>query len=202
MKKQLVILSLLISGITTNNTFAQSKKGESVITAGVGMSLYFNVLTTQSVTNGANTSSLPTLNLTYDYGITESFSLGIAIGHNRLSVTENERAYYDPFGTLLVEQPTIHLSRTNIALRPMFHWGNNERLDWHAGLRLGYSIWSFSDDSKDPFYTSVNGVSSLGLPSFQILTGSRIYFTDNLGMTIDVGIGTPYFASIGLSRKF
>jgi len=191
----LVFLLLFVFGINTVKTFAQLK-GESVLTAGFGVGFLNVAVSLQGAADdNVKTSSAPTLNFMYDYGLIDNFSMGIAVGYNSISIEEKYTSY--PTGIDYTKKGTY--TRLNIGLRPMFHWGTKEELDWHSGIRLGYSMWDYSFSSNDPF--AEPEYDNQDLYSFQILFGARAYFSEKVGMTFDIGVGTPYFVGIGMSVR-
>ena len=194
---KLLVLILFIFGINAVDSFGQ-KKGESVITAGVGIG-YLNLGVSLEGANNQHitTSAIPTLNFIYDLGLLDNFSMGIYVGYNSISRTEEHVDYNFPNPTSYTTSEDN--TRLNIGLRPLIHWGKKEELDWHAGVRLGYSIWTSSFSST--VATAAPKYPEQNLYSFQVLVGTRAYFTDKLGFTVDLGIGTPYFVGIGFSVK-
>lgn len=194
-----LLIFFFVFGLTTQDSYAQ-KKAQSVITAGLGVG-YLNMSVTLAGANSKElkTSAIPTLNFMYDLGLLDNFSMGLAVGYNALHIEEEKTVttYPNPGTTTYVS--TGDYSRLNIAMRPLFHWGKREDLDWHAGVRIGYSIWDASFTTTDPF--NEPDYEAQDLYSIQALVGARAYFSEKVGMTIDVGVGTPYFVGIGMSVK-
>ena len=65
--------------------YGQRGKGESILTATVGLSIWNLYAGEANFEDSLNASSTPTFNLTYDYGITKEFSVGAALSYNSFS---------------------------------------------------------------------------------------------------------------------
>ena len=193
----LVVVAIFL--LPSKNTFGQREKGEAILTVSVGLSIWNMYAGVANVGDSLTASSTPTFNATYDYGITHNFSIGAAAGFNSFSFTNPHYSYVNSSGVVIYESIGVTYSRINIAVRPLYHWGKNEDFEWHTGLRMGYSFWTAELNTSDPYYQ--DEFYRQNLYSIQVLFGSRAYFTEFLAITFYVGIGTPYFASLGLSLK-
>lgn len=126
-------------------------------------------------------------NATYDYAFVNKFSIGLG-------------ATYTDFG----HSPEGNLSRTNIGVRSLFHFGEKPNWDIYTGLRLGASIWSGSGSYsyhlgpvRDLF--TIKGGSTI--PTAQVLVGARYMVLDWIGINSELALGAPYLFSIGLSAN-
>lgn len=200
MKNKLFILTILAS--FTISTSAQKSQGTSVVTLGLGYSLFNNIVKTSLDTyQDVKVTSVPTIAFTYDYGLSDNFSLGLAGAFQSNSGTFTND-YFDENYMLQTENAKVSLSRINLALRPLFHYGKSDKLDMYSGLRVGYLVRNVKAESKDPdavFLDEFDGNRfALGLVPF----GFRYFFTDNIGMNMDLQIGTPYVVSGGIALSF
>ncbi|HTB05624.1 MAG TPA: hypothetical protein VK806_01640 [Bacteroidia bacterium] len=200
--KKITLIGAIIIGIMfspTKQVKAQNNQGEFVASAGVGYSLIFSLLN-YGLNNGANvsTSITPAISVAGDYSINGRFSLGLGIGYQ--SMKTGVTNYNDSANGYYNQSFNISLSRLNIGIRPLFHFGSNPNVDFYLGFRVGVSIWSFSSTSTDPNYNApgLRGT----LPSFQALMGFKGYFSPVVGAHIEVAVGTPYFLEAGLSFRF
>ncbi|MES2590939.1 MAG: hypothetical protein V4608_03555 [Bacteroidota bacterium] len=169
MKKKIIIAFTLT--IISMVSIAQNTKGDGVLTVGTSVSFF---------------GSKP-FNATYDYALTNRFSLGVAGNYtNRHNAAGN-------------------LSRTNLAARALYHIIEESNFDLYTGGRLGISIWEGSGFRTD--YQS--GLEDLTfawkggrkLPSFQGVFGFRYLLLGRIGVNTELAIGSPYFFSAGLSAK-
>ena len=145
--------------------------------------------------------SVPTIALTYDFALTDNFSIGVAGAYQNVS-GEFTNEYFDENLNLQNEVATTKVSRLNIALRPLFHYGNGDKLDLYSGLRVGYLIRNVKTETKDEALNVLDDLDgnrfALGLVPF----GMRYFFTDNLGVNMDIQVGTPYVVSGGIAFTF
>jgi len=223
-KRKLLIYTIVLSMITisTTNLFAKGKKsggdlrkGKSTVTVGGGVSLAGAIISTfekdvvasVNLTDpsvNAKTSSIPVLFGSYDYGISNLFSIGVAGSYESWKVTVP--GYTDPYGSstggpITYGTSSLNISRVNIAIRPLFHFGSNENLDIYFGPRLGYTLWNTDVKSTDPAVTGV-GFGHGNVFSPAVLFGTRYYFTPNIGLNFEISIGAPYAAALGVNFKF
>jgi outer membrane protein W len=70
-------------------------------------------------------------------------------------------------------------------------------------LRIGYQTWAVSNDSNDPFYIDGDeAIEVLSRPTVQPLLGARYFFTENIGVNLELGLGSPYVAMVGANFRF
>jgi opacity protein-like surface antigen len=200
MKTKLILALSMIGFIFNAN--AQNSEGTSVATAGLGYSFFNNIIKTSLETySDVKVKSVPTIALTYDYALTDNFSIGVAGAFQNVS-GEFTNQYIDQNFDTQTEIATTKVSRLNIALRPLFHYGNGDKLDLYSGLRVGYLIRNVKTETKDEALNVLDDLDgnrfALGLVPF----GMRYFFTDNLGVNMDLQIGTPYVVSGGIAFTF
>lgn len=184
-----------------NNPF-DSKR--STITAGVGFSLAGLLIRSvesalaDSIPSGrTKTTSIPALTLSYDYTLAKHFSIGVAGSYQSWSIKIDP--YYSHGNSY--SGGSLSVSRTNLAVRPLFHFGRNPDLDLYCGIRLGYTIWGGKTTSTDPSVKSVD--TNLGnnfAPA--AIFGIRYFFTPNIGFNSEASIGAPYALAVGVNFKF
>jgi hypothetical protein len=206
--KKITLTAILIIGVmlsTGNHAKAQNQKGEFVASAGAGYSVLFAVISSlgsssANVTNGTvSISTIPEINTTADYGLSDKFSLGLGIGYQSATISVN--GFNDTANGYTNQNASVSISRLNIGIRPIFHFGSNPNIDFYLGFRVGVSIWSFGVSSTDPNY-SFGGKFTGALPSFQALIGLKGYFSPLVGGHIEFAIGTPYLIEAGVSFRF
>ncbi len=199
--KKIIILTLS-SVLFSLSTFAQKAQNELVITGGIGYSL-----TTTLVKGVINTSlkasgfqpvkEIPLLNAQLDFAIAENFSIGAAYSFNKFS-TEETKTINDT-----IYNANVSLSRQNIGIRPLFHFGADETLDMYVGGRFGFSTWKGEYSILNNYGDNrANEAKTPNAFTVQVLFGARKYFNDFIGINFEVGLGTaPYFVGGGLSFK-
>ena len=220
MKIYFKILCLILFA---TSTFAQNEEHRFVIGVDAGYSLTGALLKTSLDLDGnfggqpINASILPVLQGTADFSLTKVFSMGIAYSHQLVKLDAEDYSFYDTDnGFSRTETFKTNFKRTQIALRPLFHYGSGS-VDMYSGLRIGLLSRGFtdfdgveqqegqtSDDLGRIIFEEDSGLIltgnrfSFGLTAF----GIRYYFTENIGFGGELNIGAPYIVSGGLSARF
>lgn len=172
-----VILAVAVLGLSV--TTAQVKKGESVITAGLGLG-YPGVY---------GSAGMPPIFVSFDHAVVPQISVG---GITSLSTssyswgTDHKWSYTYIF----------------VGARGAYHFGPHikdlKNIDVYGGLTMGYHIVSAKFDGKDerliPY--SAGG----GYFGFGIFVGGRYYFTPNFAATAELGYDIG-FLKVGVSYK-
>lgn len=186
--KRILLLSLLVFSVSYA-MHAQNETYKSTICVNGGFSLVGTII---SAANG-ETTSVPAIQVTYDRGISNWFSLGGAVSYQSMKID-----YTDvDFGNYKTS-----LNRLNFALRALFHYANSGKVDLYSGLRLGYTNWNVSSTSTDPDYDPESVFKGGGFAPQVILFGFRGYFTDHIGLNSELTVGAPHYFSIGLNYRF
>jgi len=191
MKKQITITVLAIF-IVASGAFAQDYK--STVSADAGISLVGRVISlVVNIDTLDGYSTIPVMQLTYDYMVTDFLSAGAAGSYQQYK-------FSDTNGNIIIK-------RMNFALRALFHYGNSDKLDMYSGIRLGMTNWGFDYDvpTGDPTLEALQGSNSLTGFHFSpqlVAFGVRGYFTDNIGANLEFAIGAPYYMMGGVNFRF
>lgn len=211
MKKTSILLCLL--GTLSNAAFTQSGAPEkrSAVSLNIGSSMAGNTIRTLVALNNNSSGNetvisrvRPALQLNYDFRVIRVVSLGIACSYQRIGMEVKNHKYVDNNNQERVENYSIGFQRTNIAFRPLFHYGRNSGIDMYSGLRLGYNIVKFKQTSSDPKNINLGSRGRL-LNRFTTqltLFGLKGYFFNDLGANFELAVGAPHFASTGLNYRF
>ena len=149
-------------------------------------------------------SVTPSFQGTVDYGIAKFFSVGGAVSVQNFAL-DVENYTYEFMEQTVTEDFKINANRATFALRPMFHYANNDRIDLYSGVRLQLIYWSVNADTTDPnFNFADNKIFSAGIrPGIGVVPfGMRAYVTENIGIGFELNIGAPYIANVGVSGRF
>lgn len=195
----LFVISVVFIFAGTDNVIAQKAEGQVVISAGIGYWMYGTPVGIGFIQE-KNIYSEPVLNGMIDYGVADFFSIGLAVSHQKMSI-EGVNYYLDTTisPVSLKEDVTEELTRLNIGIRPLVHFIKHDDIGMYAGLRMSYSLWTYDHDSEDPNWDDINLERTK--MNVQLLLGLRAYFSDIIGMYMEIGMGAPYVASVGLSFK-
>jgi hypothetical protein len=177
-----------------------SDKGAFVVNGGIGYSTIFLVIEGALPIKGASvqfpTSISPVINVTADYNFINDQSIGLCFAYQKVGdVPQTENTSLTNY--------TESITRTNIALRYLFHFVKNSNSDTYIGTRLGLSFWvdGVLPLSSQQYAQLAMGRSSFVLPSLQLLFGYRHYFSNTFGIHIELGLGTPYLAEAGITFR-
>jgi hypothetical protein len=195
-------LSVVIFAISLAlHGFSQNEDYKSTICVNAGFSLVGSLLNASNTLNSAATedpksTSIPALQVTYDYGVANWFSMGAAFSYQMM---KSDVTGYDQSTTY---KYTDKINRMNVAVRMLFHYANANKVDLYSGVRLGLTNWSFSTDNNDDTYNVGDywDLKNNFAPQL-VLFGIRGYFTDHLGLNSELCVGAPHFFSVGLSYR-
>jgi len=216
--KRIIVLVIGFCFINWNisRLSAQTSPGEFVFNASPGISLYplwvmldcQNNLPAQheGLPNGTYVTYQNPFTYAYsagvDYAVTADYSLGIGITNQKSTIQVTN--WYD-YQNYIYENVTETINRLNVRVRGLYHWGYTGDYHWeeYAGAAIGYSKWSDHNSATYPgdFPNDAPYKRSTDLPSFQGIFGVRGYFIPNLGIHLELAIGSPYCADLGLSLR-
>ena len=213
------LLKTLILVLISVSAFAQDQEQKVTVGFHAGFSIVGSLVKNIADSNNGNSeenvdaNATPALQLTADYSISKLFSLGVAVSHQIVSINTRDFIFNDPNnGMERIATFQTKFRRSQIALRPLFHYGNTENLDLYSGLRIGWLTRGFSEFegedaeglSEEIFNTDsvinplVGGRFSFSITAF----GMRYFFNENIGAGFEINLGAPYIANVGLSARF
>lgn len=199
MKRYLHVFGSMFFFLTAIQLSAQRSAKEGIVGISFGYNIWNAYSSVLNAGDSVTAKSSPTFTGTYDYGITHNFSVGGSVSYNTFSLINPNYSYVSQAGIIIYEPISVDLSRVNIAVRPLYHWGKSEVFEWYAGVRLGYSFWEARVNTTDPYYT--DQYLRQNTYSFQALVGSRAYLSDYVAVTMEFGLFEPYIAALGISMK-
>ena len=209
MKKSLLLTLMLAFGIVFQSQAQNEDYRINVALSGnytFTGSVLSGIVETAQI-NGANIKekSLPSLQVTADYGISDWFSVGLAASYQKLGFEATGNTYTDANGMQVTENYEYDFKRSSVALRPLFHFANDEKLDMYSGLRVGFFNAKGTSTSNDPDFNDdedfdFDDVSKITISI--VAYGVRYYFTDNIGVGFELNIGRPYVTSFSVNARF
>ena len=154
--------------------------------------------------NSASKASFPSVQFAYDFGVEKYLSIGIAASYEDIGIEVTGNEYFDEMGNLQIENFRASYTRFSVALRPLLHYANNDKLDMYSGLRIQYFNGKFNEDSGDTSidedYLGFNSRNKVGVAI--TVFGIRYFFIDNLGLGWEFNIGRPYVTNLNLNIRF
>lgn len=180
MKKALVLLAamLLVTVLIVPGSSAQEKKGETVITGGLGLG-YPGVY---------GSSGMPPIFISVDHAVVPKISIGgiVSYSTSSYSFTHDKWSYSYIF----------------IGARGAYHWGevlkDVKNIDLYAGATLGYHIVSAKFSGTDERLHPYSAGGSFFGGGFYV--GGRYYFSPKWAATAELGYDIG-FLKIGISYK-
>lgn len=154
-------------------------------------------------------SQIPPVQISADYKLADRFSLGLAVSYAHVGID-----YLNPNLTNAQDGEfrdfSMKLDRINVGLRGLFYYTDHEMFDIYSGLRLGMNIYNYDFNSTDLDFT-VDGESPFDGLNFSgkaagfglqvIGFGANIFPIENVGINLELCIGQPYFATIGVRYR-
>lgn len=200
MKKNLLASTILLA--VSASSFAQYDEegayvqGQSSISAGYGFGNIWKKLFTLAATysDGAyKVTSTGPFSLTYEYGLSEKISGGIAVSYAQVKAANTD------------EEPTLSYKETltnfSVIARGNYHFGNSEKFDPYIGIGLGY--YKFKYEYKDgKGNTDNNSFAVPGALGFNGQLGIKYYLTPKIGAFAEVGYVVGGLGQIGLTARF
>ncbi len=173
---------------------AQNQEGQSAVGLHTGFSLASALFSLSEIDANVDASTPPAVQFTYDYALTNRVSLGGGISYQSFNLA------YSDYGETN-ENFDVRLSRFNLAVRGLFHYGNSETMDMYSGLRVGMSNWSLDVGTDNPNFDPPKASGPAFAPQL-ILFGMRSFFTENLGIGGELAVGAPHVVSLGINYRF
>ena len=203
-----ILITLSVSALAQRDSNVKKVIGPKsiAISVGVGASTIGVLVEDPFDLAGSGVSIIsvkPSYNIMLDYNDTRKSGAGIAIAYQQLSYL---KAYN---GGNQADYFLVNASRLNVGIRFLWHFSKISHSDFYMGFRLGVSYWQYNESLNPNFhfgpYTYVPTPASPWTktdPSVQLLLGYKGYLSEHIGLHIEAGLGTPYYAEGGLTYRF
>jgi outer membrane protein W len=139
------------------------------------------------------------LTLKYEYAVSEKIGIGLGINYTSASIGwDDTRSSLDANGNIVDSAFTYNnkYSKLTITPRISFHFGGeSEMFDPYVVIGAGFKAIKYSYETKDPIYT---GIELPSIPfSFNLAFGTRVMFTESIGIFGEFGAGQGIFQAGG-----
>jgi opacity protein-like surface antigen len=94
-----------------------------------------------------------------------------------------------------------NLSRVRLQARFNYHFIENDNVDAYFGVGAGTNFRKYTLTTDYPNYDDDSETGTLLPFSLRLAVGTRYYFTENIGINAEIGIGGPVLSG-GISIKF
>ncbi len=207
MKKRsgIVILVFLALTMISNKTHAQCvSKGTVEIDAYYGFPNILSLIVRNAYQNSQqqdiSVSGIGPVGIRGEYFITDHIAFGLDGNYSETNIYWKEPAYNNSASVYYSYR--LSVPRLRILGKFNIHFGANDHFDWYAGAGIGYNNTRFNLTTNDPDYSNQDINVAFTLPvSARIDFGGKYFFTDNIGVGFEVGLGGP-LASVGITAKF
>ena len=139
---------------------------------------------------------LPTIGLRAGYMVSDRISLGVDINYTTTNVS------YDESNGSTTYNYKVSVPRIRAMARFEFHFGNSDNFDFYMPVGAGYSSRTFKIETNDPAFIDNTSIKSLVPVAFRVGLGGRYFFTDNIGLNLEFGLGGGPLIEGGLAFKF
>jgi opacity protein-like surface antigen len=136
-----------------------------------------------------------------EFMVSDKLGLGFDFYYANSSAeyTSNET---DSLGNSVTYTYKASIPRPRFLVRATAHLAESDVVDPYFVFGLGYNATKLKLTTNDPNYSEDDVAVRQLLPiAYRIGFGTRIYFMDNLGIGLEVGLGGP-FATAGITVKF
>lgn len=156
-----------------------------------------------SVITGLSTQNLNHIGGRFEYMLSEKFGMGLEYTYARVTVKYID-SYTNSSGGASSQSFTDAITKQRILLRMAFHFGESDKLDPYFCFGGGYKSAKYTSNNSNNTQAELETISAaLNLipVSFRVGGGVRYFFTENIGVNAEVGLGGPVVQA-GISAKF
>ena len=199
----------------STSSFAQSPVGEGnfIIDPYAGIPNWANSIlysnydgTNSSVSNYKVVGGMLSYGGRLEYMIADNFGVGADVNYE---VSGFEYDYVDSTynaGSGTYSTATYHdkyaAKKLRIMARLNYHFVQNDRVDAYTGFAGGYRNVNRSWESSNPNSVDDETNTTLIPVAIRLAIGTRVYFTENIGAHVELGLGGGAIFQFGLSAKF
>ena len=201
MKKLLLILTIIAG--TTFSASAQSPvmKGNILVDAYYGFPNLYGAILQSAVETGSSTDvtaqSIGPVGFRAEYLASDKLGVGIDFCYSDASVSQTDMGADGNTYEYKISSPKIGFMATI-----NYHIVTTDVVDFYFITGAGYKSRSLKASTDDPDYTTESVDVSLTNLAARIGLGTRIFFTENIGVNIGVGFGQGSVLNGGVSFKF
>ncbi|XOV67719.1 MAG: outer membrane beta-barrel protein [Fluviicola sp.] len=213
MKKIFMLFGATLALSTASYAQTMTEAGNLIVDPYIG-TMQSNILRSEPSLGEGQTISNYRLNggqfgygLRAEYMLADNFGLGVDFNYvksgSNYDVTQEE---YDTTSMTNVMR-TYNYDYTSVRIRAMlrmnYHFVQTDNVDAYTGFAVGYKHANREWTVEDP-NANTDGLEqdrALIPMAIRLSLGTRIYFTDNIGMMIEIGAGGGTPLQLGLSVK-
>lgn len=198
--KTMIVSAVLLSVSFTSNAQVV-EQGTILIDAYYGFPNLYKTALKTSYANGSGVNNIKVGGIgpvggKFEYLIADKVGIGLDFNYTNTFVSYSE---YDSFDDMIYN---YEVSRSVLRIFPRFnyHFGNSDSFDGYAGVGAGFRNASWAFESNDPSFNN-QSIDGLVPVAFRLFVGGRYFFTDNLGLNMEFGLGGGALIQGGISFK-
>ena len=194
-KYQLFLVLFLIS----NSIYSQNQYGQFTVSAGASYSALRGVHKLPFIKYEKDFDFTVGQQFHFDVAVIRRFSFGIGYTHQKHVLNIHDYEYFK--GPAIITENPIQTTNVHaFYLRAIVHHHNlyedsDEMFDLYAGAQQNFMFFGSKNNSLDPNFPQIPGV-SITIPSFVV--GLRYFPIDQFGIHIEGSIPGAYTVSFGL----
>ena len=215
MKKLLFLGLFAVTTVSNTNVNAQAvEEGNILVDVYAGYGTAFNALFRAAylgVDADSKLSAIDAIGVRAEYLVADQFGVGIDFTYSSAKIVDpyTKTVYtYDQNGfvtgsTVTPYEQTFSTKKIGVMLSMNYHFLENDKIDAYANLGVGYKNRSYAYESTNPAEVSEElGVGTVIPLALRVGVGMRYFFTDNIGINMNVGLGQGGWVNGGLALKF
>lgn len=186
-------------------------KSQAVDAGNILIDAYYgfpNLFTSALKTTYANSGSVEDVNIggigpvggRFEYMVSEKIGIGLEINYTD-SYVEYTDLGTDTLGNPYRYEYKVSVPRLRIMPRFNFHFGSSDVFDGYFAVAAGYNNTQYKFESNDPDFGD-ESITGLVPVAFRLAVGGRYFFTDAVGIHMELGLGGGALINGGLSFKF
>ena len=212
MKKHL--LNFFSALLLTTGAFSQAvEQGDIIIETTYGFPNYLTYATrsaarqlnSQYTNSKVTTGGIGPIAVKFEYLIADKVGVGLTIGYANTWAKATE--FYSNAPNTPAQEYWVKISAPRYRIMPKFnfHFGNATKFDAYTSLGIGYFNMEITQESNDNTINlnNINGDLVWNLPvAFRFAIGGRYFFTENIGIMMEMGFLGGGLLESGVSAKF
>jgi len=198
--KKLLLVFAMFAGTTFSGT-AQVSQGTILVDAYYGFpNLYksvFEAAVSSDATTNVTAGGIGPIGIRGEYLASDKIGVGVDICYSNAYVKQDDFGSDGNIYTYELSSPKIGIMATM-----NYHFVTTDVVDFYFIAGAGYKNRTIDAKTDDPDYNTESiDVSLLNLAA-RIGLGTRIFFTENIGINLGVGFGQGSVLNGGISMKF
>lgn len=205
-KLTLIIIAFLVIVLTPSFSRAQAtEQGNAVFDINYGFpNFYTSVLKSLYIDSGSDENveigGVGPLDIRGEYFVSDHIAIGLEFNYVSSKVSYEEQGT-DGNGNPQTYSYDVKSNKYRIMPKFSFHYGHVDDFDFYSSVAAGYRRVIVTTNTNDPDYVFPDELQNLIPIAFRIASGGRYFFTDNIGLNLEIGIGGGALINGGLSIK-